>query len=103
MMAGHSSRFLYEELDTLVEHGASVTELPGHINLNLAGGVILRDYQEAAIKNFLTYVGSPSLRKNKQLHTLFHMATGSGKTVIMAALILQLYTCLLYTSDAADE
>ena len=92
MMAGHSSRFLYEELDTLVEHGASVTELPGHINLNLAGGVILRDYQEAAIKNFLTYVGSPSLRKNKQLHTLFHMATGSGKTVIMAALILQLYT-----------
>ena len=33
-----------------------------------------------------------NLKNNKQVHTLFHMATGSGKTVIMAGLILYLYT-----------
>ena len=38
------------------------------------------------------YYENDKLKKNKQVHTLFHMATGSGKTVIMAGLILYLYT-----------
>src|SRR5699024_11169256 len=39
-----------------------------------------------------TYIESPKFSKNKLVHLLFHMATGSGKTVLMAALILYLYT-----------
>ena len=51
----------------------------------------MRDYQEEAFRYFITYVES-DLIKNKQIHNLFHTATGSGKTVIMAGLILYLYT-----------
>ncbi|MDU4141897.1 DEAD/DEAH box helicase family protein [Ureaplasma parvum] len=41
--------------------------------------------------NFITYFENQKLSNNKQIHALFHMATGSGKTVIMAGLILYLY------------
>lgn len=85
-----SKRFLYEELDTLREHGGDI-ELPNIIKSGLARKIELREYQIDAFKNFLLYFQNNSLRKNKQLHTLFHMATGSGKTVIMAGLILYLY------------
>lgn len=46
----------------------------------------------SALKYFVTYFENENIHKNKQKHTLFHMATGSGKTVIMAGLMLYLYT-----------
>ena len=83
-------RFLYETLDSLNEAGALV-DVPEFIDTNLASTIELREYQIRAFQNFITYYENDKLRKNKQVHTLFHMATGSGKTVIMAGLILYLY------------
>ena len=86
-----SEQFLYEKLDILKEAGMDV-DLPEIIESGLSKKIVLRDYQIEAFKNFLVYFENHNLRKNKQIHTLFHMATGSGKTVIMAGLILYLYT-----------
>ncbi|NLL65497.1 MAG: DEAD/DEAH box helicase family protein [Clostridiaceae bacterium] len=85
-----SNQYLYEELDVLKKFG-SLKEMPEYIVSNLNDYIILRDYQEEAFRYFITYYESPEFRKNKQVHNLFHMATGSGKTVIMAGLILYLY------------
>lgn len=85
-----TDQYLYQELDVIKKIGA-LKELPSYIDSNLNPNIILRDYQEDAFRYFITYVES-DLIKNKQIHNLFHMATGSGKTVIMAGLILYLYT-----------
>lgn len=85
-----ADQYLYQELDVIKKIGA-LKELPSYIETNLNPNIILRDYQENAFRYFITYVES-DLIKNKQIHNLFHMATGSGKTVIMAGLILYLYT-----------
>lgn len=84
-------KFLYEDLDSLNKFGL-LKELPDIIESGLSENIILRDYQKEAFQYFITYVENEELSKNKQIHTLFHMATGSGKTVIMAGLILLLYT-----------
>lgn len=84
-------RFLYETLDVVKEIG-HLKELPEIIDTGLAPHILLREYQEEAFRYFITYFEDEKLRKNKQIHTLFHMATGSGKTVIMAGLILYLYS-----------
>lgn len=51
----------------------------------------LRPYQEECLKNFLMYMGNDFDGKLQRPHLLFHMATGSGKTLIMAATMLYLY------------
>lgn len=86
-----SKLFLYEELNTLKRFGL-LSEIPDIIRTGLSDHIVLRDYQEEAFQYFISYVENETLSKNKQIHTLFHMATGSGKTVIMAGLILYLYT-----------
>lgn len=83
--------FLYEELDSIKKFGF-LKDLPDIIETGLSDKIILRDYQKEAFQYFITYMENEELSKNKQIHTLFHMATGSGKTVIMAGLILYLYT-----------
>ena len=87
-MAEH---FLYETLDILREAKVNL-DLPEIIETGLSKNIILREYQIDAFKNFVTYFENDNLKKNKQVHNLFHMATGSGKTLIMAGLILYLYT-----------
>src|SRR5574344_60232 len=82
--------FLYEKIQTLKEAGITA-EIPQFLKDNLSKNIILRDYQEEAIKDTLIYFNS-NLSKNKQTHLLYHMATGSGKTVIMALDILYYYT-----------
>ena len=84
-------RFLYEKLDVSREIGA-IKEIPNFLKQGLSKRIELREYQKEAFENFITYFENEKLNKNKQIHTLFHMATGSGKTVIMAGLILYLYT-----------
>lgn len=59
-------------------------EIPTHITQNL--NKALREYQETALKHYLQQRQKP--RTN---HLMFNMATGSGKTLIMAALMLDLY------------
>lgn len=85
-----AEQYLYQKIDTLKQVGF-LKELPMYIESNLNNNIVLRDYQKEAFEYFITYVES-DLIKNKQIHNLFHMATGSGKTVIMAGLILYLYT-----------
>jgi len=68
------------------------TSLPNIITDNLNQSFTLRPYQVSAFQFFLNYWqemfdGKP--RQNHQL--LFHMATGSGKTLMMAGLMLYLY------------
>ncbi|WP_238699804.1 DEAD/DEAH box helicase family protein, partial [Helicobacter pylori] len=60
-------------------------ELPTHITSNLKNE--LRDYQKQAINNYLEKRQSNPLQK----HFMFEMATGSGKTLVMAGLILECY------------
>lgn len=81
--------FLFEKIDTLKEVGY-YSELPQYIKENLNPDFELRPYQEAAFCNYITYFENPKIRK-KPTQTLFHMATGSGKTLIMAGLMLYLY------------
>lgn len=86
-----NEQFLYQKVDILKEEAISI-DIPEIITKGLSKKIILREYQIEAFKSFLVYYENDNLKKNKQVHTLFHMATGSGKTVIMAGLILYLYT-----------
>ncbi|WP_415751860.1 DEAD/DEAH box helicase family protein [Helicobacter pylori] len=60
-------------------------DLPTHITSNLKKE--LRDYQKQAIHNYLEKRQSHPTQK----HFMFEMATGSGKTLVMAGLILECY------------
>lgn len=80
--------FLYEKIDVLRENGYA-SEMPEFIPANLNSSFELRPYQIAAFENFITHFESPKCTHPTQV--LFHMATGSGKTLIMAGLMLYLY------------
>lgn len=86
-----NEQFLYQKVDILKEEAIFI-DIPEIITKGLSKKIILREYQIEAFKSFLVYYENDKLKKNKQVHTLFQMATGSGKTVIMAGLILYLYT-----------
>ncbi|WP_414600258.1 DEAD/DEAH box helicase family protein [Helicobacter pylori] len=60
-------------------------DLPTHITSNLKKE--LRDYQKQAIDNYL----EKRQFNTAQKHFMFEMATGSGKTLVMAGLILECY------------
>ncbi|MBP5281928.1 MAG: DEAD/DEAH box helicase family protein, partial [Lachnospiraceae bacterium] len=81
--------YLYEKIDGIREAGRGVA-MPADFPRNLNPSFELRPYQIAAFENFFTYFESSELRIYPA-QTLFHMATGSGKTLIMAGLILYLY------------
>lgn len=83
--------FLFQQLDTLYHLGTR-HQLPAHIEQNLAPHIELREYQKHAFSNTLEYLSNDMLSKNRQTHLLYHMATGSGKTVMMAGLILHYYS-----------
>jgi type III restriction enzyme len=80
--------FLYEKLNTLREAGAFNDNLPDFISGGLNPSFELRPYQKDAFCNFINTFENEKLKKPQ---VLFHMATGSGKTLIMAGLILYLY------------
>ncbi|KFF03645.1 DEAD/DEAH box helicase family protein [Chryseobacterium luteum] len=83
--------FLYDTL--LQEFGKraiSQISIPAHISDNLKFSQ--RPYQQEAFQRFIlchseNFAGKP----NKPLHLLYNMATGSGKTLVMAGLMLHLY------------
>lgn len=50
------------------------------------------EWQKSALENFVIFDRTPKLKdfpdiKNRPTHLLFNMATGAGKTMMMAALI----------------
>lgn len=83
--------FLFEEIKTIREYAPEAyKELPKYVVQNLTQKYQIRPYQEQAFRNFITYFENDR-RRYKPTQVLFHMATGSGKTLIMAGLILYLY------------
>jgi type III restriction enzyme len=68
------------------------TTLPYHLTSNLNPRLVLRPYQEQTFRYFINYWNEDFANKPAHNHQLlFHMATGSGKTLIMAGLIVYLY------------
>ncbi|WP_036443949.1 DEAD/DEAH box helicase family protein [Metamycoplasma hyosynoviae] len=92
-METDNKNFLYEKINTLMEFLAKEKskEIPEIIKNGLSSKIKLREYQKQAFLNYIFYFDKFK-DNNNSIHTLFHMATGSGKTVIMAGLILYLYT-----------
>ncbi|UWV94013.1 DEAD/DEAH box helicase family protein [Mycoplasmopsis cynos] len=85
-----SSQFLYEKLDILKEVSV-LTPLPQIIEKVLSPKILLREYQIDAFKNFVAYFENENLRKNKQIHTLFHIRISVVRQLLWG-LILYLYT-----------
>ena len=84
-------QFLHEQLEIAFNFGIPKPEMPDSITQNLNPEFELRPYQEDAYASFIYYFNNDLPNKEKPLHLLFNMATGSGKTLIMAGLILYLY------------
>lgn len=68
---------------------AKTFEIPSFITDNLHPSKQLRPYQEEAVKYFIYLFESGDREACK--HLLFNMATGTGKTLVMACVILYLY------------
>lgn len=115
-MNSNNNPFLYQILQQeLATERASVApaddetvtaqfELPHIISSCLSPRISLREYQIEAFQYFIRNFtkcregveneGEAEVQptQGQRIHNLFHMATGSGKTVIMAGLMLYLYT-----------
>jgi type III restriction enzyme len=83
--------FLYERLDAASSMGFLKREVPDSVAQNLNPKYELRPYQVDAFARFFHCYHNDFPNKAYPLHLLFNMATGSGKTLIMAGLILYLY------------
>jgi type III restriction enzyme len=85
--------FLYDTL--LQEFGKrAIAQVvaPNHITDNLKPGFGQRPYQIEAFQRFILCDSEDFAGKPKRpFHLLYNMATGSGKTLIMAGLMLHLY------------
>ena len=86
-----TEQFLYERLTNAFEFGVPKPEMPDSITQNLKPAYQLRPYQVEAFARFIHCLNTDFPGKRTPLHLLFNMATGSGKTLIMAGLILYLY------------
>jgi type III restriction enzyme len=86
---------LHETLSTLkTALGENVFSdlVPDYIKDNLNPSFEMRPYQKEAFGRFEFYLDKYQNRpKNEPMNVLYHMATGSGKTLIMAGEMLTLY------------
>jgi len=83
--------FLYEIFNnSFVQKALAQVVIPNSISDNLKFSI--RPYQEEAFKRYI-FLDREDLdeKPNKPYHLLYNMATGSGKTLIMAGLMLHLY------------
>lgn len=67
------------------------TQMPEYFETGLNPQKHLRPYQIECMKYFLTYMEEDFDGKSVRPHLLFHMATGSGKTMQMVLAMLYLY------------
>ena len=82
--------YLYEEFDALKKMGAFQVELPAYLQDNLK--YRLRPYQIEAFQRYIYFdTHDFEIKPAPPYHLLYNMATGSGKTLVMAGLILYLY------------
>ena len=78
--------------ETVGKNQLSKIEIPAYITDNLKYDLF--DWQKTALQYFLAYENPDNnllLEGNSPTHLLFNMATGTGKTLLMAALILYYY------------
>ena len=74
------------------KRGIAETEVPGCILDNLRPGYGRRPYQLEAFRRFIVCCNNEFKgRPGTPLHLLYNMATGSGKTLVMAGLMLYLH------------
>lgn len=83
------NKTLFGLYDAMAEMNIGLPEVPKYISSNLR--YPLRPYQEEAISRWSHYMDVGTKTKTLPIELLFNMATGSGKTLIMAALIIDLY------------
>ncbi len=81
---------LCQELDTLSKYRQISREIPNCVIDNLRDEFPLREYQVESLSRLFFYL-TEFQNRIKPTQLLFHMATGSGKTLIMAGAILYLY------------
>lgn len=81
---------LEQKITAFKDLGQALPDIPEFIKNNLNQSFESRSYQIEAFSRFLFYYNNQTIRQ-KPSQLLFHMATGSGKTLIMAGLILYLY------------
>jgi type III restriction enzyme len=86
-----ADQFLYEQLDAVSGMGFLKMEIPQSVSLNLNRKFEIRPYQTEAFARFFHCHKNDFPGKAYPLYFMFNMATGSGKTLIMAGLILYLY------------
>ena len=87
-----TEKYLYEELSNeFVKEEIKKIQLPHYLIENLNTKFDIRPYQKEAFQRFLFYDKKDFSSKQFPIHLLFNMATGSGKTLMMAGLILYLY------------
>ncbi|WP_181163727.1 DEAD/DEAH box helicase family protein [Pontibacter mangrovi] len=81
---------LNQQNPATISMDVQATALPQEITHNLNPHFQVRPYQREAFLRFITYLNQhPTRPRPTQL--LFHMATGSGKTLVMAGCLLHLY------------
>ena len=82
--------FLFKKIEDNPEFQlwAKDYEIPEYITDNLHPSKKLRPYQENALKHFIWLYEND---KPSAKHLLFNMATGTGKTLVMASCVLYLY------------
>lgn len=85
-----SKLFLYEKIREAKKYIKS-PEVPDFILDNITTKFELRDYQYETISDTILLMDNPQIQVDNN-HLLFHMATGSGKTLIMVMMILYYYS-----------
>lgn len=85
--------FLYTTFDNpFAKKALAQVTLPQYVSYNLKPGYGERPYQIESFKRFIYFFNEDfDGRAKKPYHLLYNMATGSGKTLVMAGLIIYLY------------
>ncbi len=88
-----SIKYLYQEINTQKEglrnFNPEVFDIPKYITENLKYSFF--DWQKDSFENFLFYNNPKSKLLTTPTHLMFNMATGTGKTLLMASTILYYY------------
>lgn len=85
-------KYLFQKIETTIgTKTLSRISIPNYITDNIK--YELFEWQKTALQYFLAYENPDNELKNPNIptHLLFNMATGTGKTLLMAALILYYY------------
>lgn len=86
-----NSMKLVEKFNVLSEENVISKDIPDFIAKNLNPKYPVREYQKEAFARLRHYLNNYQGKK-MPVHLLFNMATGSGKTLLMAVDILHLYS-----------